>query len=290
MVEMVKTVPPLGSVKTVSKEKDFWEKEFVDWFSKHILPTQAFKLYMEQICVQITPSRLATLPFEFLQHFQKKNPNALNCLPDNPKDAQILYSFVHKYRQSNHYSQTSNDETAFKDFFKSSQSDFTKKVKSSKSKMDTPIFDSEKVPQLYDNKRKFELVRSISSVTTTLNMPPINVTTFERSSFSGVTSINTEPINVTMPFSEETSCFSQLSTNNSLLGINKSKCVNPKWNAEVQEFIGRTKSAHSRPAYVEYLEKTANKGNFGKSLNKDFTKKVKNFVNSYCILFIFYLL
>lgn len=282
---MIKRLDNANDVEiTTEKESKFWEKYFVNWFSKHILPTQTFKMYLEHTGFQVTASRCESLPYQFLQDFEKGNQNALNCVPKNHKDAQVLYSYLSKYRLSNGEPFRKLDE----------------KVKSSDSQLLAlnPVPVAESMTKIKSNKSfSSHLVHkisqpAISSAACSINLKNNNAEIPCRNPmFSGVAYVSSGNIlPKTTPLSQQFStlpCVSAGDTDSVLEKNNETPlCVNSKWNAEVQQFIGRTKSSNSRPAYIEYLERTAEKRTVSEIfLENKPSKKVYLFIFYYSTLF-----
>ena len=252
-------------------DKSVWEKHFVDWFSKQILPTQPFKLFMNKVSPNLSSANLAALPFDFLHHFESGDRYALNCLPTNHIEAQTLYSFVNQYRRLK--LEGAGDKSFRRVEEKKLQIVQDETIYSMPSKIpdvSIPVLISETNPSKIKNLKQLE-IQPIKSISNTSHKIPADhiVITCSNTTQGSLTSDSRKIVNQ-IPAATMSSSRSQqlplsadkiapyiaLDEGNVTNLSTVSERVNPRWNAEVQQFIGRTKSANSRPIYLEYLEKT----------------------------------
>jgi len=241
----------------------------VDWFSKNILPTQPFKLFMKKVCPNITSANLAAMPFDFLRQFESGDRYAINCLPTNHIEAQTLYSFVNQYRKM-------APDGKFEPSYRKVEEKKPEKVmlKSTHelavkaSDVTIPVLISG-APESKQKSLKQDDQKPIESISKQKKVPVEHVVgTYNNTSAQARQTTDTRKIISQIPKTDVQTPPSQqlftpvgtvatFTTNRQSRVANlplASERVNPRWNAEVQQFIGRTKSANSRPIYLEYLE------------------------------------
>ena len=259
------------AVTSAEDAKDVWEKRFVDWFSKQILPTRPFKLFMQNVCTNLTSTNLAAIPFDFLSHFESGDRYALNCLPNNHIEAQTLYSFVNQYRKMKpEFNLGESYRTVKKDASVSLtlKTSHGHRQSAQDSDVTIPVLISGP-PQSKQKNPKQNDLKLIESISKTQKIPvkhavklrsiftPASHTTDTRKIITHTSTTTMQSLQSPLLFAPVVTIATRYDKNQSGSAnfSSASERVNPRWNAEVQQFIGRTKSASSRPIYLEYLEK-----------------------------------
>ena len=251
-----------------------WEQHFVDWFSQHILPTTSFKLFLKNFYPKLTTSNLAFMPFDFLHQFCNGNWLARNCLPKSQLEAETLYAFLSKYKISNSEILSDEPEMKLNEYPALPISDEAQRHLPSKDVTIPVLISRSNLPSYEETKQCVAPLECCSSTSSQFPMGNLTITCSNASTCSSniksLHKVNTQA-NLSSSICPAKTLIASQSTatpayakqvhiqdlDTSLKAAKPLDYVNPRWNAEVQQFIGRTQSTNRQPIYLEYLKKTS---------------------------------